>query len=33
MDLIVTEALWEQRLWGVLFLIFAGLALLLNTTS
>jgi putative ABC transport system permease protein len=29
MDQVVTEALWEQRLWGVLFLIFAALALLL----
>jgi putative ABC transport system permease protein len=29
MDLVVTEALWEQRLWGVLFLAFALLALAL----
>jgi ABC-type antimicrobial peptide transport system permease subunit len=29
MDLVVTEALWEQRLWGVLFLAFAALALML----
>lgn len=29
MDTVVTEALWERRLWGVLFLIFAILALTL----
>lgn len=29
MDTVVTEALWERRLWGVLFLIFATLALTL----
>jgi ABC-type antimicrobial peptide transport system permease subunit len=29
MDMVVTQALWERRLWGVLFLIFAILALAL----
>ena len=29
MDTVITEALWERRLWGVLFLIFAILALTL----
>jgi putative ABC transport system permease protein len=29
MDQVVTEALWQRRLWGVLFALFAGVALLL----
>jgi putative ABC transport system permease protein len=29
MDLVVTQALWQQRLWGVLFFAFAALALAL----
>jgi len=29
MDEVVTEALWQRRLWGVLFALFAGVALLL----
>jgi putative ABC transport system permease protein len=29
MDEVVTEALWQRRLWGVLFALFAGAALLL----
>ena len=27
MEQIVDESLWQRRLWGVLFLVFAGLAL------
>jgi putative ABC transport system permease protein len=29
MDEVITEALWQRRLWGVLFALFAGVALLL----
>jgi putative ABC transport system permease protein len=29
MDEVITEALWQRRLWGVLFAAFAGVALLL----
>jgi putative ABC transport system permease protein len=29
MDEVVTQALWQRRLWGVLFALFAGVALLL----
>jgi putative ABC transport system permease protein len=29
MDEVVSEALWQRRLWGVLFTLFAGVALLL----
>jgi len=33
MDMVVTQALWERRLWGVLFLIFAVLALALASVG
>jgi putative ABC transport system permease protein len=29
MDEVISEALWQRRLWGVLFALFAGVALLL----
>jgi putative ABC transport system permease protein len=29
MDEVITEALWQRRLWGALFALFAGVALLL----
>jgi putative ABC transport system permease protein len=29
MDEVITDALWQRRLWGVLFALFAGVALLL----
>jgi predicted permease len=29
MDDVITDALWQRRLWGVLFALFAGVALLL----
>jgi putative ABC transport system permease protein len=29
MDAVITEALWQRRLWGALFALFAGVALLL----
>jgi putative ABC transport system permease protein len=33
MDEVVTEALWQRRLWGALFALFAGVALLLTAVG
>jgi putative ABC transport system permease protein len=33
MDEVITEALWQRRLWGALFALFAGVALLLASVG